>query len=151
MRRLLILALLIASCDHNEEPVDPAPVTKPGETPNEKAGGEPDRIEVRLALIGGPNLEKRTEAETKELAEKLYQQVVKGADFPEIIRRFSVKKLRHPGGIGIVNHGVKRLGNDYSRRLWESQIGGAVFALEIDEVTLVSRPKSGWFIIKRLK
>jgi hypothetical protein len=154
MKKILLLTLCLTACDGKKETTPSKPdnqeIIKEKKTP----GNEPDRIEVQLALIAFTPQAERTKEEAKELAEQLYAQILKGADFPGIIKRYSLEKLRHPGGIGIVNQGVERLGNDFPRSYWGKRIGDEVFSLETGKFTMIpygSKNRFGWFIIKRLK
>jgi len=154
MKKLLILTLCLSACDGKKESAPPTPEKPTIEKQDQSLQNEPDRIEVQLALIGFTPQAERSKEEAKELAERLFAQIIKGADFPGIIKRYSVEKLRHPGGIGIVNHGEERLGNDFPRSYWGKTIGNEVFSLEVGAFTLIpygSKNPYGWFIIKRLK
>ena len=118
MKKILFLALCLSACDGKKETTPSKPENQEVIKEKKTRGNEPDRIEVQLALIAFAPQAERTKEEAKELAEQLYAQILKGADFPGIIKRYSLEKLRHPGGIGIVNQGVERLGNDLSSQTW---------------------------------
>ncbi len=154
MKKILFLALCLSACDGKKETTPSKPENQEVIKEKKTRGNEPDRIEVQLALIAFAPQAERTKEEAKELAEQLYAQILKGADFPGIIKRYSLEKLRHPGGIGIVNQGVERLGNDFPRSYWGPTIGDEVFSLETGKFTMIpygSKNRFGWFIIKRLK
>ncbi len=151
MKRFLLLSLLLTGCEQKMTPTKPAPEKEPTAGAKSK---EPERIEVQMALITFQPKAERTKAEAETLAKQLLEQLKNGADFPGIIRRFSYEKLRHPGGIGIVNTGVKRMGNDYPRQFWGNLIGDTVFTLEVGTYSMIpygSENPYGWFLIRRVK
>jgi parvulin-like peptidyl-prolyl isomerase len=123
------------------------------------AQGEPDRIQVQHILVGykgsvpGKNIT-RSAAEAKTLAYDLLEQARNGADFDDLVRRYTDDSP--PGIYGMSNHGVRPAGRDeYARDGMVPAFGNAGFPLQVGEIGIADYdPRNspyGWHIVKRLK
>lgn len=120
--------------------------------------GEPEHIQVQHLLISftgkvpGKDIT-RTEAEAKELAYKLLEEINKGADFDALVKQHT--NDAYPGIYGMSNRGVQPAGGEYPRTGMVPAFGDIGFKLKVGEVGIADYDAKtspyGWHIIKRLK
>ncbi len=159
MRRVaLVLLLVLGAC--RDEPVPEADPTPPPGPPR----ATPVRIRYDHILIAfkgsyarAATLRSREQA--RELAHKLYDRILSGADFEVLKREYSDDREPTTGtALGpyvAVEDGVKRKVREIPRGNFHPLLGFVIFSLEVDEVKMADwHPRDcpdGWHIVKRLE
>jgi parvulin-like peptidyl-prolyl isomerase len=145
MRRLAILAVLLAACEKKEE-------DKP-----KKAEG-PDRVKVRHILVSFQGAERSkstlsfSEAEAK--AKRLLERAKNGDDFERMMKKESEDP--GPGVYWLVNTGIDPDNpQENPRENMVKGFGDAAFAMQVNEVRLVAYDPTtspfGWHILQRME
>lgn len=119
---------------------------------------EPDHIQVQHILIGfqgsvpGKPI-RRSKDEAKTLAYQLLDEARRGADFDDLVRRYTDDSP--PGIYGMSNRGVAPARGEYARDGMVPAFGNAGFPLQAGEIGIADYDQRsspyGWHIVKRLK
>ena len=119
---------------------------------------EPDHIQVQHILIGfqgsvpGKPI-RRSKDEAKTLAYQLLDEARRGADFDDLVRRYTDDSP--PGIYGMSNRGVAPARGEYARDGMVPAFGNAGFPLQPGEIGIADYDQRsspyGWHIVKRLK
>ena len=119
---------------------------------------EPDHIQVQHILIGyrgsvPGKMISRTQDEARTLAYQLLDQARQGANFDDLVRRYTDDSP--PGIYGMSNRGGKPGKNEYGRDQMVPAFGNAGFPLQVGDIGIADYdPRTspyGWHIVKRLK
>jgi parvulin-like peptidyl-prolyl isomerase len=122
------------------------------------ANNEPEHIQVQHVLIafsgslpGQPV--NRTQEEARNLAYDLLKQAKEGANFDELVKKYTDDSP--PGIYGMSNLGVAPGRGEYPRNQMVGAFGNVGFPLGVGEIGIADYdPRTspyGWHIIKRLK
>lgn len=119
---------------------------------------EPEHIQVQHILIAfdgsipGQNI-KRSQEEAKTLAYQLLEQAKSGANYDDLVRRYTDDSA--PGIYGMSNRGVPPGPNEYPRDGMVGAFGNVGFTLQVGEIGIADFDRKtspyGWHIIKRTR
>jgi hypothetical protein len=159
MKKLLIMALLVAGCDSGSKPpsTEPLPVSTPPPTPAAPPKAEPEHILVQHVLISfagaSPRIpQKRSKQEAEALAKDVFERARKGEPFDRLMGQ---SDDTGPGQYGISNHGISPGQGEFQRKGMVPAFGNVGFQLGLGDVGLAGYHPTdspyGWHIIKRVK
>lgn len=160
-RTLIVAVILLAGCTTNTQNVASNSAGSASTTNTEELtteSGEPAYITVQHCLIGfkgsvpGAN---RSEEEAKALAEDLFQKAQEGADFDEMVTKFTDDAA--PGIYKMANYGfADNMGEGiFARSGMVAAFGDTGFPLEVGEYGMAPfdpmASPYGWHIVKRIE
>lgn len=160
MRRvaLFLFPVVLVACRDEQVPEgDPRPPPKPPRATPERITYDHILIAFKGSYARAATLRSREEA--RELAHKLYDRILGGANFDVLKREYSDDREpstgRALGPYVAIEDGVKRKVREIPRANFHPLLGFVIFNLEVHEVKMADwHPKDcpdGWHIVKRLE